>query len=40
MRYIRGPFTWKEAPMPLFILSMNWTEQGIRTIKDWPKRLG
>jgi uncharacterized protein with GYD domain len=39
MRYIRGPFTWKEAPMPLFILSMNWTEQGIRTIKDWPKRL-
>ena len=26
--------------MPLFIMSMNWTEQGIRTIKDWPKRMG
>ena len=26
--------------MPLFIMSMNWTEQGVRTIKDWPKRMG
>ena len=23
-----------------FIVSINWTEQGIRTIKDWPKRMG
>jgi uncharacterized protein with GYD domain len=30
----------KEAAMPLFIMSINWTEQGIRTIKDWPKRMG
>jgi uncharacterized protein with GYD domain len=22
----------------MFIVSINWTEQGIRTIKDWPKR--
>jgi uncharacterized protein with GYD domain len=22
----------------MFIMSLNWTEQGIRTIKDWPKR--
>ena len=26
--------------MPLFIMSMSWSEQGIRTIKDWPKRMG
>jgi uncharacterized protein with GYD domain len=26
--------------MAHFIMSMNWTEQGIRTIKDWPKRMG
>jgi uncharacterized protein with GYD domain len=25
--------------MPLFIMSMNWTEQGIKSIRDWPKRL-
>jgi uncharacterized protein with GYD domain len=25
--------------MPVFIMSINWTEQGIRTIKDWPKRM-
>ena len=25
--------------MPLFIMSMNWTEKGIKTIRDWPKRM-
>ena len=24
--------------MPMFILSLNWTDQGIRSIKDAPKR--
>src|SRR5262249_18308847 len=24
--------------MPTFILTMNWTEQGIRNVKDAPKR--
>jgi len=24
--------------MSTFILSLNWTEQGIRSLKDWPKR--
>ena len=24
--------------MPLFILALNWTDQGIRTVKDGPKR--
>jgi uncharacterized protein with GYD domain len=24
--------------MPTFILAMNWTDQGIRAVKDWPKR--
>jgi uncharacterized protein with GYD domain len=24
--------------MPLFIVTLNWTEQGIRTVKDSPKR--
>jgi uncharacterized protein with GYD domain len=24
--------------MPLFIMSMNCTEPGIRTVRDWPKR--
>lgn len=24
--------------MPTFILSLNWTEQGIRSVKDAPKR--
>jgi uncharacterized protein with GYD domain len=28
----------KEADMATFILSMSWTEQGIRAVKDWPKR--
>jgi uncharacterized protein with GYD domain len=27
-----------EDRMPTFILSLNWTEQGIRNIKDAPKR--
>jgi uncharacterized protein with GYD domain len=24
----------------MFIMSMNWTEKGISTIRDWPKRMG
>lgn len=24
--------------MPMFILSLNWTDQGIRSVKDSPKR--
>lgn len=24
--------------MPLFIVTINWTDQGIRTVKDSPKR--
>jgi uncharacterized protein with GYD domain len=24
--------------MPTFILTLNWTEQGIRAVKDAPKR--
>ncbi len=24
--------------MPTFIITMDWTEQGIRAVKDWPKR--
>jgi uncharacterized protein with GYD domain len=27
-----------EDRMPMFILSLSWTEQGIRAIKDAPKR--
>jgi uncharacterized protein with GYD domain len=27
-----------EYPMPMFILSLNWTDQGIRAVKDSPKR--
>jgi len=27
-----------EEPMPTFALSLNWTEQGIRKVKDAPKR--
>ena len=23
----------------MFIMSMNWTEKGISTIRDWPKRM-
>jgi uncharacterized protein with GYD domain len=25
--------------MPMFICSLNWTDQGIRTVKDAPKRV-
>jgi uncharacterized protein with GYD domain len=25
--------------MPMFILSINWTDQGIRSVKDAPKRV-
>jgi uncharacterized protein with GYD domain len=28
----------KEDAMPLFIMSMSWTEQGIHKIRDWSKR--
>jgi uncharacterized protein with GYD domain len=28
----------REDSMPTFILSLNWTDQGIRNIKDGPKR--
>jgi uncharacterized protein with GYD domain len=28
----------EEDSMPTFILSLSWTEQGIRAVKDWPKR--
>lgn len=24
--------------MATFIITMNWTEQGIRAVKEWPKR--
>lgn len=24
--------------MPTFTLSLSWTDQGIRALKDWPKR--
>jgi uncharacterized protein with GYD domain len=24
--------------MPTFIMAMNWTEQGIRAAKEWPRR--
>jgi uncharacterized protein with GYD domain len=27
-----------EDNMPTFILTLNWTEQGIRAVKDAPKR--
>jgi uncharacterized protein with GYD domain len=27
-----------EDLMPMFILSLNWTDQGIRSVKDAPKR--
>jgi uncharacterized protein with GYD domain len=30
----------KEDAMPLFIMSMSWTEKGIKTIREWPKRAG
>ena len=25
--------------MPHFIMSMSWTEKGIGTVRDWPKRM-
>jgi uncharacterized protein with GYD domain len=28
-----------EDQMPTFILSLNWTDQGIRKVKDAPKRI-
>jgi uncharacterized protein with GYD domain len=28
----------QEGPMPTFMLSLNWTDQGIRSVKDFPKR--
>ena len=24
--------------MPTFMMSLNWTDQGIRAVKEWPKR--
>ncbi len=24
--------------MPTFILSLSWTDQGIRSVKEWPRR--
>ena len=29
---------WEDTIMPTFIVAMNWTEQGIRNVKDAPKR--
>jgi uncharacterized protein with GYD domain len=29
-----------EDVMPTFIIALSWTDQGIRTVKDSPKRLG
>jgi uncharacterized protein with GYD domain len=28
----------QENAMPTFVLSLNWTDQGIRSVKDAPKR--
>jgi uncharacterized protein with GYD domain len=28
----------QEGFMALFIMTINWTDQGIRTVKEWPKR--
>jgi uncharacterized protein with GYD domain len=30
----------EDTIMPTFIIAMNWTEQGIRNVKDAPKRGG
>jgi uncharacterized protein with GYD domain len=30
--------TFREEAMPLFIITLNWTDQGIRNVKDAPKR--
>src|SRR6266700_2923864 len=47
---VRGCFAWgfsdkimhqkqkQEDQMPMFILSLSWTDQGIRSVKDAPKR--
>jgi uncharacterized protein with GYD domain len=35
----RRQTTSKEDVMPTFMLSLNWTEQGVRNIKDSPKRV-
>src|SRR5438067_1941517 len=37
-REIMCPSQQGESPMPTFILSLNWTDQGIRAVKDAPKR--
>jgi uncharacterized protein with GYD domain len=31
---------WEDTIMPTFIIAMNWTEQGIRNVKDAAKRAG
>jgi uncharacterized protein with GYD domain len=33
-----GGLNLREEAMPLFILTLNWTDQGIRNVKDAPKR--
>jgi uncharacterized protein with GYD domain len=33
-----GCLTTREDRMPTFILSLNWTDQAIRSVKDAPKR--
>jgi uncharacterized protein with GYD domain len=35
---IAGAIQGEETTMPLFISMLNWTDQGIRTVKDAPKR--
>jgi uncharacterized protein with GYD domain len=38
-RFARGEETpTMEDRMPMFILSLSWTDQGIRSVKDAPKR--
>src|SRR5262249_14896304 len=32
------PTTSREDLMPTFMMSLNWTDQGIRAVKDSPKR--
>jgi uncharacterized protein with GYD domain len=34
----RQTTTFRENIMPTFMMSLNWTDQGIRAIKDSPKR--
>ena len=33
-----GKPTQREDHMPTFMVSLNWTDQGVRTVKDAPKR--